>query len=117
MNKRTQYTRYTKETAEKVRERDNFSCLFCRMGYHTQGKNLSNLEFNIFDIAHYINRSQGGLGIEENLILLCRYHHHLLDNGSKGLREEMLTFIEKYLKFTYPNWNKEDLVYKKWRKL
>ena len=36
---------------------------------------------------HIVNKSQGGLGIEQNGVLGCRYHHGLLDNGNKGLRK------------------------------
>lgn len=116
MHKRTKQLKYTKETALKVANRQNHECLFCKIGYHLKGQNLSELEFNVFDIAHFINRSQGGLGIEENLVLLCRYHHHHLDNGNKGLRKEMLLIMEEYLKQCYPEWNKEKLVYRKWSK-
>ena len=116
MNKRTKALQYTKETAEKVAERQNYECLFCKCGYHTERKNLSNLEFNVYDIAHFINRSQGGLGIEENLVLLCRFHHHHLDNSNKGLRTEMLLIMEEYLKQCYVGWNKDNLVYRKWNK-
>jgi hypothetical protein len=56
-----------------------------------------------------------GLGIEENGVCGCRYHHSLLDNGNKGLRQEMLSIMEEYLKSKYPDWDKDDLVYKKWR--
>lgn len=114
MHKRTKYLKYDKETAMKVIERQEHECLFCKMGYHIEKQNLSNLEFNVYDIAHFINRSQGGLGVEENLVLLCRFHHHHLDNSNKGLRKEMLMIMEEYLKQCYPEWNKEKLVYKKW---
>lgn len=113
-SKRTQKLKYSKETAYKVAERDHHTCFLCSKGYHIAGKNLSSMEFNIYDIAHFINRSQGGLGIEENLVLLCRYHHSHLDNGNKGLREEMLSIIEEYLKNIYPDWDKDKLIYKKW---
>ena len=114
MNKRTKALQYTKETAYKVAERDNHECLFCKMGYHLEGINKSGLGSIVYDIAHFINRSQGGLGIEENLVLLCRYHHTLLDNGNKGLRPEMLSIMEEYLKSLYKDWNKDKLVYRKW---
>lgn len=114
MNKRTKYLQYTKETAYKVAERDKHECLFCKMGYHLQGKNLSGLGSIVYDIAHFIGKGQGGLGIEENLVLLCRYHHNLLDNGNKGLRPEMLSIMEEYLKSLYPEWAREKLVYKKY---
>ena len=114
MNKRTKALQYTKETAYKVAERDNHECLFCKMGYHLEGINKSGLGSIVYDIAHFINRSQGGLGIEENLVLLCRYHHGHLDNSNKGYRKEMLSIIEDYLKSIYPEWDKERLVYKKY---
>lgn len=115
MSKYTKYLQFDGETKNNIVERDNFTCLFCSKGYQIAGKNLSNLEFHVFDIAHFINKSQGGLGIEENGVLLCRYHHHHLDNSNKGLREEMLSIMEEYLKSLYPNWDKENLIYKKWR--
>ena len=114
MNKRTKALNYTKETAYKVAERDNHECIFCKMGYHLEGINKSGLGSIIYDPAHFINKSQGGLGIEENLVLLCRYHHTLLDNGNKGLRLEMLSIMEEYLKSLYTGWNKANLVYRKW---
>ena len=115
MAKYTKLLQFSKETREKILERDNYGCLFCRLGYHIVGKNLSNLEFNVFDIMHFINKSQMGLGIEENGVCGCRWHHHLLDNGNKGLRQEMLSIMEEYLKSPYENWDKDNLVYKKWR--
>lgn len=110
----TKLLQFDKETKEKILERDNYSCLFCKIGYHIAGKNLSSLEFNIFDIMHFIPKSSLGLGIEENGVCGCRYHHSLLDNGNKGLREEMLSIMEEYLKQYYVEWNKDNLVYRKW---
>jgi predicted restriction endonuclease len=71
------------------------------------------IDYAVMDIMHIVNKSQGGLGIEENGVLGCRYHHGLLDNGSKGLREDMLEIIEEYMKKLHPDWNREDLIYKK----
>ena len=65
------------------------------------------------DIMHIVPKSQGGLGIEQNGVLGCRYHHTLMDNGNEGLRGEMLGYIEKYMKAIYPGWDKKNLVYKK----
>lgn len=114
MAKYTKLLQFSKETREAIYKRDNYSCLFCRLGYHIVGKNLSSIEFNIFDAMHFINKSQMGLGIEENGVCGCRYHHSLLDNGNKGLRKEMLSIMEEYLKSKYPDWNKDDLIYRKW---
>ena len=114
MAKYTKLLQFSKPTIERIFERDNCSCLFCKCGYYTENKNLSELEFNIYDPMHFIPKSKLGLGIEENGVCGCRYHHHLLDNGNKGLREEMLLIMEEYLKLCYPNWDKEKLVYKKY---
>lgn len=114
MSKYTKQLQFDEKTRQKVYERDNYSCLFCEIGYHIERKNLSDLEFNIFDIMHFIPKSKMGLGIEENGVCGCRYHHHLLDNGNKGLRKEMLSILEKYLKQRYPEWDKGNLTYKKW---
>lgn len=113
MKRRTKQLKIDRKTAQKVIERDNHSCLFCRKGYHLEGQNLSGLEFCVYDIAHFIPRSQGGLGIEQNSVFMCRYHHNMMDNGNKGVRKEMLGIVEEYLKSNYPDWDKERLVYKK----
>ena len=76
---------FPKETCELIAERDGNECLFCKLGYHMD-KCRSEMLLGIPDIMHYINKSQGGLGIEENGVLGCRYHHGLLDNGNLGLR-------------------------------
>ena len=68
-------------------------------------------------ICHYIPRSQGGLGIEQNAAVGCIYHHNLMDNGNKGLRPEMMGIMKEYLKRIYPEWNEEALTYSKWKEL
>lgn len=103
---------FDRKTAEKIFERDGQQCLFCRMGYHMECKSLMLLE--IPDIMHFVNKSQGGLGIEENGVTGCRYHHGLLDNGHAGLRDEMLEMMETHLKECYPEWDKSKLKYNKW---
>ena len=68
----------------------------------------------IFGVMHYIPRSQNGLGIAQNGAIGCQYHHNLLDNGNKGLREEMLEIFREYLKEHYPDWDEKKLTYSKW---
>lgn len=63
-------------------------------------------------VAHYIARSQNGLGIAENGALVCVYHHQLLDNSS--FRDEMKKYYKEYLMSFYPKWNERSLVYDKW---
>lgn len=114
-SRRAKATQISRETAERVMGRDGYSCLFCRLGYDFEEYgNRSDLAFCTYDIAHFIPRSKGGLGIEENLVMLCRYHHHELDQGKKGLRDEMLGMMEEYLKGLYPDWSKEGLIYDKY---
>ena len=69
----------------------------------------------IMSIMHYIPRSKGGLGIEQNGALGCQYHHTMLDNGYQGRRAEMLEMFKGYLQNHYDNWNEEELYYRKWR--
>lgn len=66
-----------------------------------------------FEIMHFIPRSQGGLGIKENLAVGCKYHHNMLDNG-KDTRGEMMELFERVLQKHYRDWNKKELVYSKW---
>ena len=104
---------FPKETCELIAERDGNECLFCKLGYHMD-KCRSEMLLGIPDIMHYINKSQGGLGIDENGVLGCRYHHGLLDNGNLGLRPEMLEIMKEHLMQQYPDWSEDGLVYKKW---
>lgn len=104
---------FTKETCCRIAERDGNECIFCKLGYHMD-KCRSEMLLGIPDIMHYINKSQGGLGIEENGVLGCRFHHGLLDNGNLGLRPEMLEIMKEHLMQQYPDWSEDKLVYKKW---
>lgn len=63
--------------------------------------------------AHYIKRSQGGLGIKENVVTLCPECHFQEDFGLNSKLYEKK--IENYLKGIYgANWSKENLIYKKY---
>lgn len=103
---------FSRETSERIVERDGNQCIFCRIGYHMECR--SDMLYGMPDIMHYINKSQGGLGVEENGVLGCRYHHGLLDNGHLGLREEMLGIMKEHLMSCYEDWNEDKLIYKKW---
>lgn len=72
------------------------------------------MDCSVLSVMHYIPRSRGGLGIEENGALGCHYHHTMLDNGNTGRREEMLGLFKEYLMQQYEDWKEEDLVYDKW---
>ena len=110
-HKYTRKLQFDQKTRKRIRERDHGECIFCRQGYHMEY--ISGM-IPEKDIMHFIPRSQMGLGIEQNGALGCREHHDLLDNGNKGLRQEMLAKFETYLRAHYPEWNREKLVYRKY---
>lgn len=97
-SKRTKACEIKPEVREAVERRDNHSCVFCGSP-NARGE------------AHIIRRSQGGLGIEQNLLTVCRHCHHELDEGK--YRALYMNRALNYMKEHYPDWNISDLVYKK----
>lgn len=90
----------------KVWERDHHQCVVC---HNT---------CNVMPNAHYIPRSKGGLGIEENIVTLCTEFtpnkcHRKYDFGTRQERERIGGIIRNYLKKHYEDWNEESLTYKK----
>lgn len=63
--------------------------------------------------AHYIPRSKGGLGIEQNVLTLCRSCHDRFDFGGVLIREGMREYFAEYLQSKYPDWNEDNLTYRK----
>lgn len=53
-----------------------------------------------------------GLGIEENIFTACIDCHTAQENGLNTLEYEKEA--ENYLKSKYQNWNKSNLIYKKY---
>lgn len=95
-SKRTKALEIPQKVKEKVLSRDG-CCIWCgRVG-------LPN--------AHYIARSQGGLGIEENILTLCPECHRQYDQSPR--RQEMRNFFKWYLSNIYPDWDETKLIYKK----
>lgn len=111
-HKYTRKLQFPKKTRERIYQRDNGQCIFCMMGISKGRAEWLDLEAK--DIMHFVPKSSLGLGVEQNGAIGCRYHHTLLDNGNKGMREEMLQKFEGYLRSRYPDWDKEKLVYKKY---
>ena len=62
--------------------------------------------------AHYIPRSAGGLGIEQNIVTLTLEEHHGYDNGNK--RKEYKAKIKAYLDEQYPGFPDEKRIYDRW---
>lgn len=95
--KRTKAVDISKKVKDAVYERDNGCCVYCGR------RGMPN--------AHFIPRSKGGLGIEENILTLCIQDHHEYDNGRK--RKEMQEFFREYLKSKYPDWDESKLTYRR----
>lgn len=111
-SKQARAKEFSAQTRKKIKERDQI-CIFCKMGYHTE--KVTHFSQQMTSIMHYIPRSAGGLGIEENGALGCLTHHNMMDNGFEGRRKEMLALYKEYMQRLYPDWNEEDLRYKKWK--
>ena len=98
MHRRTKALQIPPKVKAAVYERDNGLCIFCN---------------NPGDpVAHFVARSQGGLGIEQNIICTCSWCHRLMD--STTARERMKDIARKYLQSKYPDWDEKELYYKKW---
>ena len=89
---------------KRVWERDGGKCVICQN------------QVNVMPNAHYIPRSQGGLGIEENVVTLCTNFtklkcHSRYDDSTE--REALGEKIKAYLQEQYPNWDEQNLYYRK----
>jgi len=100
MHKQTKLKAIPKSVKLTVWERDNEHCVFC-------GRWVD----EYCACAHFIARSQGGLGIEENILTLCAWCHQRYDNSP--YRQEMRTLFAEHLKKHYPDWDEQKLIYKK----
>lgn len=66
-------------------------------------------------IAHvFINRSHGGLGVKENLCVLCIKCHHDYDNGFKEDSNRIKDHVQSYMHKLY-SIDIQSLKYNKWR--
>ena len=100
-HKQTKAKEVTKKVKNAVWERDKHRCIFC-------GKEVDVFYAN----AHFIPRSAGGLGIEENIFTACKDCHIEQDNGKNS--KEYDQKAKKHLKSIYgAKWKIEKLIYKK----
>ena len=99
-SKRTKALAISKRTKEIVWERDNHRCIFCGKPVPVEYAN-----------SHFIKRSHGGLGIQQNIMTNCLECHRKFDDSIE--RNSMLVYAENYLKSKYRKWCKEELKYKK----
>lgn len=103
MHKQTRACDISRKVKERVWERDEGRCVLCGT-HHTASPN-----------AHFIARSQGGLGVEENIVTLCLLCHSKYDNSDQ--RSALRDRLRGYLKTKYEDWDESKLYYKKWREL
>ena len=108
MNKRTRVLGIPLRVKEEVAERDSFdghpNCILCGLPAPVNNRLA-------FSCAHYINRAQGGLGVEENVLTLCPKCHYRYDQTTD--REMLKPFLGRYLKNYYPGWDETKLIYQK----
>ena len=97
---RTKLTQIPKIVKERVSERDKGCCVLCGRWVGIEYAN-----------AHIVPRSRGGLGIERNIITLCQSCHYAFDQTPN--RPKHYQTIEAYIKRHYPDWKREDNIFKK----
>lgn len=92
-------------TKRIVWERDYHRCIFCGIAVSISCA-----------CCHFIPRSQGGLGIEQNIFTACPDCHREQDNGMNSKKYDAIA--EKYLKSIYKGcWTKDKLIFRKRRKI
>jgi hypothetical protein len=84
----------------EVTERDEGRCIVCG-------------SYRMLQVAHYIPRSLLGLGIPQNLGLMCARCHFNYDNGF--YHKEYKNLFRTYLMTKYPEWDESKLIYSKRR--
>lgn len=104
MHRMTKYTAISKDVKDAVSKRDSIDgyccCVLC-----CSPEAIPN--------AHIIRRSQGGMGVEQNIIALCPRCHYKFDEGKD--RDKLMDYVVNYMKGFYPDWTPESVTYKKWR--
>ena len=99
MHKQTKACSIPKEVKAVVWERDEHRCIICGSPAAAP-------------CAHYVPRSQGGLGIEQNIVTLCPTCHREYDQGK--YRRQYGKIIQAYLHTIYPGLDESKLVYHKY---
>lgn len=103
-SKRTKATDISMAVKKKVFKRDEGKCVIC-----------GNM-VNVMPNSHYIRRSHGGLGIEENIFTACTNFtqnkcHERWDNYK--CTDEEIEKVKNHFRLHYPNWDNMQLTYKK----
>lgn len=97
MSRRSRELAINREIKAKVFERDGGRCVICGRPGNPE--------------AHFISRAQGGLGVEQNIVTLCRECHRRFDQTSD--RTAFRGVLRAYLMSKYPHWNEEKIIYRR----
>lgn len=103
MHKDTKARNFDRKAKIAIAERDSVQgwpcCVYCGAAAPSE---------LAYSNAHYIARSQGGLGIEQNGLTLCPVCHRRYDQTTERLN--MRGYFREYLKKHYDNWSEEALI-------
>ena len=100
-SKVTKATDIPKNVRQEVLMRDRGRCIFCGT--------MDNLQCH-----HYLYRKPHlGMGIKENLVMLCINCHDRLHKHDKGF--VLRNFVKDYLDKHYPGFKDKDRVYRKYK--
>jgi len=105
-SKRAKACAIPSDVKDRVWERDEGRCVWCRMSGKYSG-------WPGMPEAHFISRARGGLGIEENILTLCRPDHQLFDHGTPETRTFMTQQFRDYLMEHYEDWDETKLIYRR----
>lgn len=97
-SKRSKACDITKKVKDAVWERDEHRCIICG-------------SYQAMPNSHYIKRSAGGLGIEENITTMCFACHNAYDGIE---RNNLKPIVSAYLQSKYPDWDEKKLIYNKY---
>ena len=105
MRKDTKARDFDRKAKEAISERDSINgwpcCVYCGLAAPAP---------LAWSNAHFIARSQLGLGIPKNGLTLCPECHRRYDQTLA--RNYMRDFFREYLKEKYADWNEDDLIYR-----
>ena len=98
MHRQTKATSISPAVKKEVWQRDFCRCVLCG-------------SINAGPHCHFVRRSQGGLGIPENIFSGCQTCHEAFDSEATDgpLHERM----RDYFRTLYPDWGEKNLKYRK----
>lgn len=99
MHRETRATAIPTEVKRAVFARDRRRCVLC--GSFAGGPH-----------CHFVRRSQGGKGVEQNIWTGCEACHRAFD--SEGTDGPLHDEVRNYLRMEYPHWDENELVYHKY---